>query len=61
MKKKISQIKDLPEHLQQALLIVSSIVQRITDKRLANSDKESLITSVPTHYKGASCEQINRP
>jgi len=38
----------LPTHIQQALLITSSILQRLVDKRLANSGKDALISTVPT-------------
>ena len=38
----------LPTHIQQALLITSSILQRLVDKRFANSGKDALISTVPT-------------
>ena len=38
----------LPTHIQQALLITSSILQRIAVKSLANSEKDALISTVPT-------------
>lgn len=40
----------LPIHLQQALLIASNILQRISEKRLDKPDKGGLVSVVPTPY-----------
>jgi len=38
----------LPIHFQQALLIASNILRRISEKRLDNSEMNGLLNVVPT-------------
>ena len=38
----------LPTHIQQSLLIVANILQRITAKRLDKAERDALINAVPT-------------
>lgn len=38
----------LPTHIQQSLLIVANILQRITAKQLDNVERDALINAVPT-------------
>lgn len=38
----------LPTHIQQSLLIVANILQRITAKRLDKVERDALINAVPT-------------
>lgn len=37
----------LPTHIQQSLLIVANILQRITAKRLDKAERDALINAVP--------------
>jgi len=43
-----------PLHLQQALLLASAILHRISEKRLDKDANESLISVVPTSKGGTS-------
>ena len=38
----------LPTHIQQSLLIVANILQRIMAKRLDKAERDALINTVPT-------------